>query len=332
MADDRSPGSVDFIPASDALYRDAQWAYAREHRILGHRVVCRSNSRYVCDLFDDAFGVCEQNGAAEAANTQPLRVQILVHDAPEGRPAPVPVRHCCVDATRLLMQSPASAAIVDPERRDATAYVSAELAADRTHFQRAFLDAMTLALLTHFDRHPVHAAAILRGQRAVLLAGPSGAGKSTLAHLAHCAGIPVMSEDTVWIQLEPDFQVWGLPRGVHLLAPAAPGEISGPGLTGEHAARKVVVPLASDRAAPRCSAGAAGVCLLQPGCSTPTLERLTPGEIAAALSHEVAPGFDRYPERHAGVVRALATTGGWRLRLSNDPGEALPLLRRMLDD
>jgi len=112
-------------------------------------------------------------------------------------------------------------------------------------------------------------------------------------------------------------------------APAAPGGISAPDFTGAHAARKVVVPLASDRTAPRCSAAAAVVCLLQRGCSSPSLERLTPGEVADALSHAVAPGFDRYPERHAGVVRALATTGGWRLTLSNDPDEALPLLRRL---
>src|SRR5687767_10405489 len=87
MVDGRSAGGVDFLPAADALYRDAQWAYSCEHRVLGHRVVCRSNSRYVCDLFDDAFGVCGQTGAA-GADTPPLRVQILVHAASEGMPAP----------------------------------------------------------------------------------------------------------------------------------------------------------------------------------------------------------------------------------------------------
>ena len=71
MVDNRSAGGVDFLPAADALYRDAQWAYACEHRVLGHRVVCRSNSRYVCDLFDEAFGVCGQTGAAEADTLPP---------------------------------------------------------------------------------------------------------------------------------------------------------------------------------------------------------------------------------------------------------------------
>jgi hypothetical protein len=35
--------------------------------------------------------------------------------------------------------------------------------------------------------------------------------------------------------------------------------------------------------------------------------------------------------RHAPAMRAIAAGGGWRLRLSGNPHEALPLLRQMLD-
>jgi hypothetical protein len=43
-------------------------------------------------------------------------------------------------------------------------------------------------------------------------------------------------------------------------------------------------------------------------------------------------GFDRYPARHERVVADLSRQGGWELELSDDPDDALPLLRRMLEE
>jgi hypothetical protein len=42
-------------------------------------------------------------------------------------------------------------------------------------------------------------------------------------------------------------------------------------------------------------------------------------------------GFDRFPARHADVVRTLAARGGWRLRLSSDPRAAIACLLEVLD-
>jgi hypothetical protein len=72
------------------------------------------------------------------------------------------------------------------------------------------------------------------------------------------------------------------------------------------------------------------VCLLRRGAHA-SLERVPRDEIASALRRDVDAGFDRFPERHDAVVRALAAHDGWRLTLSADPRDALPLLQQMLD-
>ena len=74
------------------------------------------------------------------------------------------------------------------------------------------------------------------------------------------------------------------------------------------------------------------VCVLERGDGEATLQPASAAELANALHSQVAPGFARIPERHARVVRVLTRRGGWRLQLSPDPAEALPLLRRMLGD
>src|SRR6185436_3042022 len=102
----------------------------------------------------------------------------IVH---EGEPVDghTPVRHFCPDATRVFVHAPGGFGVSDPVRGESIAYVTTRLAADRAQFRAEVLEALTLALLSHFDRHPIHAAAITRRGRAVLLAGAAGAGKST---------------------------------------------------------------------------------------------------------------------------------------------------------
>jgi hypothetical protein len=56
-----------------------------------------------------------------------------------------------------------------------------------------------------------------------------------------------------------------------------------------------------------------------------------PDDLVDALVCRVDAGFDRFPERHPLVARALAASGGWRLTLTGDPHDALPLLHDMLD-
>jgi hypothetical protein len=146
--------TVDFSPA-DALAPDSALLSPVELAVLGVPVRFETNSRYVLDCIDESFGEW-RNVTPDSRAVDPLRVRLIAYGGREGgdewRDVRVPVRHTCPDSTRLIAHSPGSIGISDPARREAVAHVSTELAADRAHFRSAMIEALTLALVTQFDR------------------------------------------------------------------------------------------------------------------------------------------------------------------------------------
>lgn len=333
---ERPRPAVDFIPSPDALLRDPRLVYSIELPVLGIATRFETNSRYVYDLVVEAFGSwrCLPYDA-QVFPAGGLRLRIVVREGSEGGTGHAPVRYFIPDATREVMHSPGSVAISDPLRGESVAYVTTALASDRAHFRHTVLEGMTLALLSRFDRHPIHAAAIARGGRAVLLAAPTGTGKSTLAYTAYRAGLDVLADDHVWVQLTPALRVWGWPGRVLLVPEVASmfPEAAGLGITwdgnGKH---KLACHLDATASVGRHVADRAVVCILERRRADATLERLTPAPLVETLTRQLTSGFDLFPERHDAVIRALTARGGWRLTLSDDPREALPLLEAMLDD
>ena len=300
---------VDFLPASDPLLRDARLDYTLELPVLGLRARFESNSRHVIETVDRSFGrwrILHDVFALDLSRA-PLRVRIVVFEGEDAR-------HVAPDATRVIAFSGQSFGVSDPERCESTLYVSRAFAADREAFRASLLEGMTLALLAHFDRHPLHAAAVGRNGRVLLLYGESGTGKSTLAHLAHGAGFDTLSEDSIWVQLDPKTRIWGWPGYARLL------------LDGN---AKTSVPIANTERPSSYFADESAVCLLQRG-PVAKLERIDSSAIEQALTTSLAPGFDRFPERQRVVARMLSHDGGWRLSLTDDPTEALPLLEQAL--
>jgi hypothetical protein len=224
-------------------------------------------------------------------------------------------------------------AISDPIRHEALVYASDGLVRDEEHFRQGYLEAATLALVTHFDRQPLHAAAVHRHGRAVLLMGPSGTGKSTIAYAAHAAGLDVLSEDIVWVQMSPAVRVWGKSQAIHLLADAG---VPFPELqhmrasiqsNGKH---KMTVPIEPRAKEGSVAADRVVVCLLERGRGCAQLSRVEPNELHFALMQDAAAGFDRYPERRAECAHLLSANGGWRLILSVDPHDGLSLIDDLL--
>ncbi|HEU0014863.1 MAG TPA: hypothetical protein VFQ45_14345 [Longimicrobium sp.] len=208
--------------------------------------------------------------------------------------------------------------------------ISPTLLGDRTRLRGGVLDALTLWLLTALDRQPLHAAGIARGDAALLLAGPSGVGKSTTAYAAMRAGLDVLAEDGVYLQESPVPRVWGMPGFVHLHPGAARWfpELAGLApITRANGDVKLAIPTAR----PRTGVARAGICLLARGDAA-GVERVGADEVERALLGEMEPGFDRFAATIGGPVRRLASRGGWRLTLPPSPPDAVPLLRRVLDE
>jgi hypothetical protein len=181
-------------------------------------------------------------------------------------------------------------------------------------------DTLLLFLLCRSGRVPLHAAGVMCGATAVLLAGPSGSGKSTLSLAAAARGLRILSDDTVYIQMLPRLRIWGLPRPAHVFPADAPGFIDRTRLRGGKL--KAVVPVPAWPGPP--AADQAAVVVLERADAV-RLERIEPAVAAAALSR-LEPGFDLLGQESAEAVAAVTAGGAWRLNLARDPAAAIDAL------
>lgn len=120
-------------------------------------------------------------------------------------------------------------------------------------FRRSAQHVLADAMVDH-DRFALHAAAVERDGRAMIIIGDTGAGKSTLAVSAARLSWSVLTDDIVWLRLDGDeVLVSGFPKPVHvppeLLAHAPDAATT---LPGDERGRLVLpdAVTAADRSAP----------------------------------------------------------------------------------
>lgn len=325
--------SVDFDASEDPLYRDVRLKHRVLLPVLGIPVAFSTNSSSALEVVESAFGawrVLEGTGMVEGAT---VTVNMVVHDEVEGEEGlggHPKLRYRAPDGERVLVMSGGSVGMADARRREVVAYVTPSLVADAEHFRYGFLEALTLATLSQYDRQPLHAAAIVRDSTALLLAGESGAGKSTLCYEAARAGFSVLSDDVVNIQLSPSLRVWGMPGHVHLPknAPERFPELAHHEPTMlANGKEKIAINLIDLGAAAHFPVvEKAGLCFVRRSEDGPSLSPLGGDELEALLTARPEPGFDAYAESIREGVHLLAQHGGWLLRPGHAVGGALPLL------
>jgi hypothetical protein len=328
---------------TETLKRSTQGAALErlKHRtvipVLGIPVSFESNDPTVTAAAEDAFGawrVVEQ--APRLISDVRMTFRIHVEEGDEGVDAHAPLRYLKPDFTRVILRTPNSIGIADAARRESILYATRGLVGDRQHFRYGVLEALTLAVLTKLDRQPLHAACIAKNDTALLLAGPSGSGKSTLAYAAAHAGYAVLSEDCVNVQMEPRLRVWGMPGWLHLPVEAAShfDELKGrkPSLIA-NGKEKLAIPVADIGAAPSLPvAQRAGICMIERRAGgTVALETLDPKALQKAMLSNLDTGLDVSADTIGECVRLLASHGGWRLHLGDDPRSALEPIGRMFE-
>lgn len=328
---------IAFEIGQDPLYRDVPLQHRTSLPVLGIPVSYASNAPAVIQIAERAFGgwrVLED--APDLVDETGMKVTIVVQPGDEGTDDDhALIYHRVVGGNRLLLGSPGSIACADPERREAVAFVTAPLVADRQHFRYAVLEALTLTLLCHHDRQPLHAAALARDDAGLVLAGPSGVGKSTLVYAAARAGLRVLAEDTVHLQASPHLRIWGLPGYVHL--PPETRDRFAELRSVEPTMRangkiKIAIDLRSLGALPPLPVvSRATVCILSRSGGPARLSPLDPETAERSLTGARETGFDLFHDTIRTPVRELVAGGAWSLELSDDPDEALPLLERLLE-
>ena len=327
--------SVDAMPSTSGAHGDVELPFTVTLPVLGLPTRFATNDREMLELVDEAFGVwgvlTPESWVHDSDAQPPIQVDVEVVDVRDDSDAAAPIVHRTSGDLRFVARAGTSVATSDPERRTATIRATRTLVADRTRFRSEMLEAVVLALLSCQDRHPVHAAAVAHRGHAVLLAAPSGTGKSTLAYACHAAGLDLLGDDHVRVQLEPSLRVWGWPTRVRLPADIAArmgGSPSDERLSKGN--QKEVIDARHGMSVGRLVASDATVCILTRDGGPLALEPLDPDAVARALEEQLAPGFDRFPARWPAVLRALTARGGWRLNLSADPHDALPVVRDLV--
>ncbi|HEX7049388.1 MAG TPA: hypothetical protein VF188_04165 [Longimicrobiales bacterium] len=325
----------------DRFAAAAAWPARRRRRytvalpVLGIPVRFRTESAALLAAVEAAYGGwrglfgCPES---DVRATTSSRVTVLLDEDEHLRATRRTRFETRIEHGRLLLVAGDAAGCADPGRGAAAVRLAPDTVATPGRF-REVVDTFVLFLLTRRDRAPVHAAGVARDGAGLVLAGESGAGKSTLAYAAFRAGLRVLGEDAVYVQLEPRFRVWGMGRAVHLTPEAAAlfPELAGRAVVLRgNGKRKVAVDIAPP-APPPPPVERAGLCLVDRGAGPVRVEPIEPADAVARLTSRLDPGFDHFRGTIAARLHAIVAGGAWMLHLSADPGAALPCLLDLLD-
>jgi hypothetical protein len=309
-------------------------------RVMGVPVRFRTETPELADAVARRFGTAAaarggprfaDAGAGADRDPDPSPVEIglvLAAAAPGGAAVESPLRIETPTPDRLVVRGGGVFAEADAREGYARAEVPAAAVDDEETLGAGVLDTLVLFLVTARDRCPVHAACVVRDDRALLLAAPGGTGKSTLAYALSRAGCRVVSDDAVYLQSDPDVAVWGM--GMRLsLPPDAAARF--PELAERAPARradgrmKLLVPLPRPAWARPAGLPPGGLCLLRRG-GEPEVACLDPTEAVDRVAGTLEPGFDRFAAAVRGPLRAVAGRGAWQLTLPPDPRAAAELV------
>jgi hypothetical protein len=284
---------------------------------MGRPVVVVATEARLLAAVAQAYGAWRQASPADGA---PIRLALEAGEEDwTGGEAEV-----VVDGPRLRLTGAGIEGWADATSLSAFCRIPQGLERDAALLASEATDTLLLFLLTRSGRIPVHAAGVCCGDLALVLAGPSGSGKSTLSLAAMARGLQILSDDTVYIQLQPGLRIWGFPRPVHVFPADAPRFT--PASRLRKGKLKAAVPVPEPQAPP--VAERAALILLQRGEAV-SIERVEPAVAARALAR-LEPGFDLLAEESAAAAKALAAPGAWRLTLGHDPAVAIERLLQRL--
>ena len=280
--------------------------------LFGVRILFEAADRAILDA---ACSLYAKHGTTCPTGEAAVRVKLAWHDGTSEFPEKN--RNDSFDAQMHIM------------RDGAVIHADGAAGAGRCLLPRDLQDAGKIAdlihtvvcfLVAHAGRIPLHASAVMLGETAIILAGKSGSGKSSLALKANQMGLSVLSDDTVYVQTEPQLRIWAAPAAIHVFDKDAPDD-------GDHVMRlrggrwKRAIAIRTPRHFADC-----GMLFVLSRGARAGVQVLDTEEAVAALTGAPEPGYEFYGPRSATAVRAVAASGCYRLTLSDDPIKGLGAL------
>jgi hypothetical protein len=186
--------------------------YNLEYPVLGIRTIIKSDIIQVYKLAESRFGHWLNLSQIDISPNPPLIVTIYKSSISSFVSESSTIQY---NVDKDILSADAAGVVFTADRRSgrAEAYVNPSLADLSDFFQKNILECMVLFLVTSTDREPLHASAVIRNQKALLICGNSGSGKTTLAYSLYKRGAYILSESSTYIASRNGFQLWGDPLG-----------------------------------------------------------------------------------------------------------------------
>jgi hypothetical protein len=266
-----------------------------------------------------------------------VTLNLFIHDEAEsfagGAPPPPLLR---AQGPYFFVNAGKSMAFADRATGFATAFVTQEMARCAGYVRSLFIETLGIYMVQRYRPATLHAAAIVHGDKCILLTGADGAGKSTLTFACIRAGFKLLAEDVVFgLEEEGRLRVWGNPWKIHLLwdairfFPELATHEPEPQLNGEW---KLCVPIDSVRlGAAALTGGPCGVISLgRSGHAGSEINGGNPANIRRALlSFKGDPPVDWEAMETAAALLARGRTA--HLNIGTNLEEAVAVIREWIE-
>ena len=297
---------------------------------MGFNLQLISNSQEIIAAAHTSFG---RFGSGQAVDNPDFSFRLFAHDLDDGPPRSPIFRM----EGRLLYQTTGrdSTLVADLSSGQAYGNFSPTTLKNEAYFRWHFLELAFFMMLERQGFMGVHAAALAKDGKAILLRAQSGGGKTTLAYAGARARYQALAEDVVWLDRERDLW-WGMPWSFHLLPDAKdlfPELASYPPVLQTNQELKLEVNLETIRPnSTTVSARPQALLFIERRAGGQSrLEAISRAE-AQRLWPAARTGLEMKLPHHAALLeRLLGSTPAYRLYFGDDIDQALDLLDRVFE-
>ncbi len=302
---------------------------------LGVRLQLETNSREILDACRASFGADGEFG--RRTRIPQFTIRLLVDTTFTAAPPWPDIVYRRQGEMLYASAGNQNTAEADLQRRQAFGLVSPAMARDADFLRRNFLECLALTMMTrgHGATHTyVHASAIAKGGRGVILCGARESGKSTLAYACARRGCDIVADDVVYLRQGRSLTAWGRPWRLRLL----PGcdrffpELSERAEQARNAGMEVVEidvqEFCPGKAQTRCAPVA--LFFLARSSGRTACEPVGSDEALGFLAREMVYDPPEVIDRHRRAWASLARRGAFVLRWCEAPDEAVDVLTRFL--
>ena len=323
------------VAARDPLCRDLRADYRADFVPLGIKLHFETNSQSILDAARAAFG---GYGSAQHGNQQFTICLFADPSFNQTPPWPEPIYrgqrdlfYICVGAENI--------AVADLDKGSAFGFLSPALVQDTKLLRRTFIEGLAFTMATHgkgATHSYIHASAVARGNKGLILSGPAHAGKSTLAYALARKGFHVVADDVVYLRKgDQGLTAWGTPWRLRL----APDSIRlfpelnriAENLDPTHCCEVVEIDL--DGILPGCPQPCcvpAALLFLDRSGGSPICRALDPGEATKLMARDLIFDAREVMEIHQETWMKLAEKGSYTLRYGEDLDSVVETLERLL--